>query len=255
MSRKVGLGALKQKQQEVKIKRETIGNELSTFETEKLKEKMEFFKQKLEEFAKKHKTDINRDPEFRHHFHKMCLRIGVDPLASHKGFWTEILGVGDFYYELGIQVIDICLRTRIVNGGIIELQELTNRVTKLRSNSQQSITSNDIMEAMDKIKILGSGFGLIQLGKKEYIRSVPCELNNDHHEILMLAQNNDGKISQMDIHEKLGWELSRINHSMILLLQEGIAWIDRIPADNGTTAMVNVFWFPSLLDPLVSSTD
>lgn len=50
MSRKVGLGALKQKQQEVKIKRETIGNEISTFETEKLKEKMEFFKQKLEGF-------------------------------------------------------------------------------------------------------------------------------------------------------------------------------------------------------------
>ena len=29
---------------------------------------------------------------------------GVDPLASNKGFWAQVLGVGDFYYELAVQV-------------------------------------------------------------------------------------------------------------------------------------------------------
>lgn len=29
----------------------------------------------------------------------MCSSIGVDPLASGKGFWSDLLGVGDFYYE------------------------------------------------------------------------------------------------------------------------------------------------------------
>jgi len=24
----------------------------------------------------------------------------VDPLASNKGFWAEVLGIGDFYYEV-----------------------------------------------------------------------------------------------------------------------------------------------------------
>ena len=39
--------------------------------------------------------------------------IGVDPLASSKGFWAEILGVGDFYYELGIVIVQVrhCLFT------------------------------------------------------------------------------------------------------------------------------------------------
>jgi len=32
----------------------------------------------------------------------MCANIGVDPLASNKGFWAELLGIGDFYYELGM---------------------------------------------------------------------------------------------------------------------------------------------------------
>ena len=41
---------------------------------------------------------------FRAQFHTMCASIGVDPLASNKGMWAEVLGFGDFYYELGVQV-------------------------------------------------------------------------------------------------------------------------------------------------------
>ena len=35
----------------------------------------------------------------------MCAKVGVDPLASNKGFWAELLGIGDFYYELGMFVL------------------------------------------------------------------------------------------------------------------------------------------------------
>lgn len=45
----------------------------------------------------------------------------MDPLASNKGFWAEILGVGDFYYELAVQIVEICLATRSVNGGLMAL--------------------------------------------------------------------------------------------------------------------------------------
>jgi hypothetical protein len=31
----------------------------------------------------------------------MCAKVGVDPLASNKGVWAELLGIGDFYYEIG----------------------------------------------------------------------------------------------------------------------------------------------------------
>lgn len=39
-------------------------------------------------------------------------------LAASKGFWSQMLGVGDFYYELAIQVIEICIATSHRNGGI-----------------------------------------------------------------------------------------------------------------------------------------
>lgn len=46
-----------------------------------LRQQLVVFKQKLEEFAMKHKHQINKDPEFRMHFNNMCTKIGVDPLA------------------------------------------------------------------------------------------------------------------------------------------------------------------------------
>jgi len=46
-------------------------------------------------------SDIRKNPIFRQQFHEMCAKVGVDPLASNKGVWAELLGIGDFYYELG----------------------------------------------------------------------------------------------------------------------------------------------------------
>jgi len=63
------------------------------------------FKTSLEEFAVKHKKDISKNPVFRSQFLKMCKQIGVDPLSSNKGFWVDVLGVGDFYYELAVSMV------------------------------------------------------------------------------------------------------------------------------------------------------
>lgn len=49
-----------------------------------MSEGLETFKQSLEEFARKHKKEINENPVFRRDFHKMCLDIGVDPLACTR---------------------------------------------------------------------------------------------------------------------------------------------------------------------------
>mmetsp|Transcript_17280 Transcript_17280/g.21993 ORF Transcript_17280/g.21993 Transcript_17280/m.21993 type:complete len:83 (+) Transcript_17280:25-273(+) len=46
-----------------------------------MKQQLEVFKSNLETFARKHKKDINKDPQLRKHFQVMCASIGVDPLA------------------------------------------------------------------------------------------------------------------------------------------------------------------------------
>src|SRR5262245_7368670 len=118
-----------------------------------MQQQLELFKKKLEEFALKHRRAINKDPVFRKKFVDMCSKIGVDPLAcenvcfvkllsiaANKGFWSEFLGVGNFYYELSIQVADVCLRTRERNGGLIPLDELTRYLQAMRGSRAHKIS-------------------------------------------------------------------------------------------------------------------
>ena len=105
--RKVGIAAIKRKGKQ----QAAYANLGAKLEVEKLsieKETLLSFKDCLSDFASKHKNEINNDPEFRQQFHVLCLSVGVDPLASNKGFWSDILGVGDFYFELGVKIIQIC---------------------------------------------------------------------------------------------------------------------------------------------------
>ena len=79
----------------------------------------------------------------------MCATIGVDPLASSKGFWSEMLGVGDFYYELGVQIIEVCMATSHKTGGLMELEELRRRLIKSRQGFRHSQRGDDSQSVRD----------------------------------------------------------------------------------------------------------
>jgi ESCRT-II complex subunit VPS22 len=51
---------------------------------------------------------------------------------ANKGFWADLLGFGDFYFELSVQITEICIATRPQNGGLIEIEELKRRVKSKR---------------------------------------------------------------------------------------------------------------------------
>jgi ESCRT-II complex subunit VPS22 len=128
-----------------------------------LRKQFDTFKSGLEAFAETHRRQIDNNPALRTHFTKMCLEIGVDPLrcklcvcvcvcilafnlsfsflfwVASKGFWAETLGIGDFYYELAVQVIDICFTTRDQNGGLIELRVLLERLERARGKQSTKI--------------------------------------------------------------------------------------------------------------------
>merc|ERR1719206_141704 len=123
MRRRDGIGAI-QKDRLVKEKLAAKGEELQEANLQEMSKQMDKFRDNLEQFAVSHKKDIQKDPEFRRHFQEMCASIGVDPLASSKGFWSEMLGVGDFYYELGVQVIEVCVATSHRNGGVVAVEEV-----------------------------------------------------------------------------------------------------------------------------------
>lgn len=249
MRRGVGIKGLQERQAKAENFR-SKGVELESLQMQMLQERLAFFKQNLEEFASKHRKDINKDPEFRQQFTVLCQKIGVDPLASRKGFWAELLGVGDFYYELSVQIVEVCLATRAQNGGIIELNELLRRLLRKRrgmssGSSSETITENDVKQAISKLEILGTGFGLVNMGpNKVFVKSVPCELSGDETTLMSSTQDRQGNMGSIEeAAKRLSWSEERVRSALAALLREGFAWVDD-GNDNG----VQTFWFPGIID-------
>ncbi|KAL5735985.1 hypothetical protein ACOSP7_030446 [Xanthoceras sorbifolium] len=237
MRRRPGIGGL-QTAAAARDQYRLLGENVAKLRTDLMKEQLATFRSQLEDFARKHKNDIRKNPTFRSQFHEMCAKVGVDPLASNKGFWAELLGIGDFYYELGVQIVEICLATRPHNGGLINLQELCKLLRQRRKSDREAVSEDDCLRAISKLKVLGSGFEVISVGKKKLVRSVPTELNKDHNQILELAQAQ-GFVTVDEVEKRLSWTSGRAIDALDTLLDEGLAMID-----DGHRDGKRLYWFP-----------
>lgn len=248
MRRNAGLGAInKKKLAESKFKEK--GYELAQDQLNELSKHLEQFRENLQDFAAKHKNEIKKNPKFRRQFQEMCASVGVDPLASGKGFWSEMLGVGDFYYELGVQIVEICMAATPRNGGLMPLEELRERLNKVRSrkSGSEEISMDDLQRAIKKLKVLGNGFTVIPIsGDKKgeetryLVQSVPGELSTDHTAVLSSAEEGGGKVGVKTLVESRSWEENRAQRALDHLVKEGLAWVD--DQDKRQT----LYWFPAL---------
>lgn len=121
-----------------------------------------------------------------------------------------------------MQVIEVCISTSHMNGGMyqcavhapklkcrrIDAGRIEAKIgaiegaqskgahlyVRMHERSPKSYIklfscSDDILRAIDKLKVLGGGFELIPMGGGRYlVQSVPGELNMDHTRVLQLAE-------------------------------------------------------------------
>lgn len=247
MRRRTGLGGVgavqKQKQTESKYKEKSA--EIAKQQLTKLSEQMEVFREKLQEFAIKHKKDIRKDPEFRRAFQSMCANVGVDPLHSSTNFWTKMLGVGDIYYELAVQVVEICMALNHRTGGVMDVNELYRRLLSSRKASSKSdadICVDDVERAIEKMAILGNGIQLIKCKNTSIVHSLSSELNLDQNEVIKLAQELNGHVTARVLIEKFNWSETKAKKALNDLTMEGIVWVDEAGPGQGAKA----YWFPGL---------
>lgn len=140
--RGVGLGAFTNRSQ-TSQSYATHGANLRNLHLSSLQTQLSVFQSLLHTFALEHSSTIKSDPTFRAEFARMCNTIGVDPLAASnvkgkkKGgeagsgsFWTQIMGgdMNDFYFEVGVRVVEMCRDTRSENGGLLGVEECRRRV-------------------------------------------------------------------------------------------------------------------------------
>lgn len=228
MRRGVGVSAvIKKKDESAQFK--AAGKVIEETKLSSVKDTLEKFNASLSEFAEKHRNKINSDPEFRHQFHTMCVSVGVDPLSSNKGFWADVLGVGEFYFELGVIIIQICLQTRSENGGIISLNVLLDRVREYRKRQRkaQVVSMEDLKRSVEKLAVLGSGFKLVEFrgaSKETFVVSVPMELSRDHEDLMNMAQEYG--FFSLGMMKSTGWTPERFSRATHTLLQDGMVWVD-----------------------------
>lgn len=248
MPRRAGIGGVGQglgagglaSRQAVQERAQDVGEQLATQHRQQMVEKSNVFKDRLEDFARKHKAEIIKNPDFRSKFNRMCMAIGVDPLASKKGMWGA-LGMGDFYYELGIQMIQVCMERRAQSGGLDSANEVLQVLRVRRGPKAQSIDLEDMERAVKSLKALGRSLDIVSLkGKDKMIQSVPFELSHDHTHALEHATTT-GYTSVPALQEALGWQEARAIAAVDFLVNEGMAWVDNL---NGK--LWPDIWFPSL---------
>lgn len=171
----------------------------------------------------------------------MCRDLGVDPLQSSKGFFAKAFGStqNKYYYDLGVQIIDICASTAQINGGIIAVSDLQKRLVRLRG--KDDFTESDIKQAVAVLKPLRSCYEFSGSQGALYLRSVPGEISPDQLTLLTLIRANKGiGMSCMEICKRTGWDTLRTMSVIDVFMKEGQCMVD-----DGSGGE-RLFWLPAV---------
>jgi ESCRT-II complex subunit VPS22 len=151
----------------------------------------------LKAFAQEHAQQLTADPAFRSKFLSLCAPLGVDPLQSaqnKQGGLSKMLGggigIGEFYNELSLKLLEICVAAEARTGGVIAVSEILSRLNQrakggaggrkkgygsaTTSSAAASASStpaadkystHDLLASIKKLGVLGSGIRLVTLDK------------------------------------------------------------------------------------------
>ncbi|PSN67439.1 EAP30-domain-containing protein [Corynespora cassiicola Philippines] len=233
------------------------GLSLRTRNAETLQNQLSVFQSLLHNFALTHSKDIRANPAFRAEFARMCSALNIDFLASsyHKdskggsssgggdgSIWAQLLGgsVNDFYFNLGVLIVEECRATRSENGGLVSVSDLRTRISRGRGvGGGMEVSDDDIKRAVESLSPLGSCFSIMKIGHRSLIRSVPKELNTDQSTVLEAIQVL-GYVTISMLQLNLGWERPRAHAVVEDLMADSLVWVD-------TQAGENEYWSPAFI--------
>ena len=233
------------------------GATLRTRNADSLSTQLSVFQSLVHNFAVTHSKDIRANPAFRAEFARMCSALNIDFLASSyhrdskdgkasggggESIWAQLLGgsVNDFYFNLGVLIVEECRATRSENGGLISVSDLKARISKSqRIGGSMQVSDDDIKRAVDSLAPLGSCFSIMKIGHRSLIRSVPKELNTDQSTVLEAIQVL-GYVTVSMLQLNLNWERPRAHAVVEDLMADSLVWVD-------TQAGENEYWSPAFL--------
>ncbi|GFE54802.1 vacuolar sorting SNF8-like protein, putative [Babesia ovis] len=234
MRRGIGASRVLNSQKE-QIKWDSLSQSLSKDSVKAYKQIAEDFKVDLYAFIQKYKHVINTDPSFRIEFLELCDLMGVDPLSGSSSTLSRLLGLTSFYVEIAIRLMEICIQTRALNGGLCEMNHvLAAFPTKLK------VTERDIMRSIHECAVFGpNSIRTMCIKGKTLIITSPVYLGGEQQQCLHYIAEVKGGITVLDLSAKLGWTDEKAQNLLDQFIQRQIVWIDH--ADDET-----YYWFPCL---------
>ncbi|KAK5081680.1 ESCRT II complex subunit Dot2 [Lithohypha guttulata] len=236
--RGVGLGAFTDRTSTASAY-QTRGSELKQSRAASLLAQREVIQSLLHNFAVQHVDTIKANPQFRAEFARMCHAVGVDPLAgsnargkkSEGGLRAKVFGADlkDFYCSVAVRVVELCQRTVAENGGLIGVKECCEAVTRGRAGligGGLQVSEDDIKAAVKSLEPLHSGFKIIIIAGKEFVRSIPKELNTDQSTVLEILQLL-GNITISLLVLNLSWPKARAKTVIDDLQADSLVWVDK----------------------------
>lgn len=136
-----------------------------------------------------------------------------------------MLGIGDFYYELAVQIVEICFSMRAETGGLLEMSVLLSKLKKMRGSESQ-IIEEDVERSIRTLEPLGSGYEIIRMNTRTFIQSVPREFSQDQGTLLRKASERGGKVNFQVFESGDNWTRERFENTVESLLSEGLIWVD-----------------------------
>ncbi len=97
-----------------------------------------------------------------------------------------------------------------------------------------------MLRAVGTLKPLGSSYSVIRVGHKQYIRSVPKELNLDQSSVLEAVQVL-GQVTVALLVVNLGWHRARAVTAVEDLESSGMLWVDKQAPEEWE------YWTPSMM--------
>lgn len=208
MRKRIGIGALND--DEYLKQYEEVGNELIEQQSDEIASQLSTFQEALKTFAREHATEIKQNSQFRNTFVKLALKIGLDPFVSgsDESAWAAV-GMNEFYYQVAVRVIEVCYATQMENGGLLSVSQVCRFLNEENEAfGHEWLRETDVVRAVDSLAPLGPGFVLEKIAGKQYIRSLPLELNTDQN-VVLEAVEILGYVTISILRDNYAWERSR----------------------------------------------
>lgn len=235
--RGVGLGAFTSRTDTAQAYN-THGSNLKSANAASLRTQREVIQSLLHNFAIEHTDAIKSNPNFRAEFARMCHAVGVDPAAgtnltsktkNSSSLRAKVFGpdLNDFYCSVAVRIVELCRRTRAQNGGLIGVTECRDSVAKGQAiGGGLQVSEDDIVQAVKSLKVLHGGYDIQTIANKQFIRSIPKELNTDQSDALEFLQFA-GSITITDLVVNLKWERARAKLVLEDMMADSLIWVDK----------------------------